>query len=235
MSTKQQKKREAREAKDALERARAAKRKAAMYVLDSPGASPVARDVMEGFKPFGVFDRNGLRCSIDFACPGHPSWSAEAARATFELTRSNMRALYEAAPEWGWKEGAKRAEMLDPENRYLLAREAASDAGGGSGGAAAAPSAEGGGGAAAAAAPSAEGDCAAVAGEILGFVSFRFVLEGDFDVLYVYELQMGPKAQRKGLGKHLMQICELVARKSGMQWFVVGERGVGGHLCPTAL
>ena len=44
---------------------------------------------------------------------------------------------------------------------------------------------------------------------------------------------MGPKAQRKGLGKHLMQICELVARKSGMQWFVVEEWGVGGPLVPT--
>jgi len=58
---------------------------------------------------------------------------------------------------------------------------------------------------------------AAADGALLGFVSFRFVQEGDFDVLYVFELQMAAAAQRKGLGKRMMQVAELVARKQGMQ------------------
>jgi len=54
-------------------------------------------------------------------------------------------------------------------------------------------------------------------GEFVGFISFRFLLEGVFDVLYLYELQLAPSVQRKGLGKHLMQLAELIARKAGMQ------------------
>jgi ribosomal protein S18 acetylase RimI-like enzyme len=174
----------------------------------------VIRDLLEGFKPFASFDRNGLSCDISFTCPGHPAWSSELAASVLDLTRQNMRALYEAAAGWGWKEGDKRAELLHPDNRYLVARARG-------GASAPAPAA-----AAAAAAsdsvPAAAGGGAAssdacTAGELLGFVSFRFLPEGDFDLLYVYELQTGPKAQRKGLGKHLMQMCELIARKYGMQ------------------
>ena len=160
----------------------------------------VIRDLLEGFKPFASFDRNGLSSDIAFTCPGHPAWSSELATSVLDMTRQNMKALYEAAAGWGWKEGDKRAELLHPDNRYLVARAR----GGGS-----APAAAGGG--------STASSEACAAGELLGFVSFRFLPEGDFDLLYVYELQTGPKAQRKGLGKHLMQMCELIARKYGMQ------------------
>lgn len=56
-------------------------------------------------------------------------------------------------------------------------------------------------------------------GQLLGFVHFRFVLEEPAtDALYVYELQLAASAQRKGLGRHLMIVCELIARKQGMHW-----------------
>ena len=42
---------------------------------------------------------------------------------------------------------------------------------------------------------------------VVGFVHYRFVVEEDFPVLYVYELQ------GKGLGKFLMQLLELIACK----------------------
>lgn len=48
------------------------------------------------------------------------------------------------------------------------------------------------------------------------FLSFQFTLEGPLDVLYVWELQLGREVQRKGLGKHLMCIAELIARKQAM-------------------
>ena len=55
-------------------------------------------------------------------------------------------------------------------------------------------------------------------GPLLGFLAWRFLPEGEADVLYVWEMQLAPEARRQGLGKHLMQMAELVARKQGMQW-----------------
>ena len=44
----------------------------------------------------------------------------------------------------------------------------------------------------------------------------RFVIEEDVAVLYVYELQVDEKAQRKGLGKFLMMLCEALAKKASV-------------------
>jgi ribosomal protein S18 acetylase RimI-like enzyme len=251
MSTAAQLKRAAREAREARARERASTRRAALYAAPAGGTLLSAmepRNLLEGFAPFTAYDRNGLACDISFTCPGHASWTPEVARFAFELTRANMRALYEAAPGWGWKEGAKRAELGDGENRYLVARAAARGSSAASAPAVAvAAAAEGAPAAAAAAAPApaplpvaaaagggAEGAGAAAAackpGDLLGFVSFRFLPEGEYDLLYIYELQMGPHAQRRGLGKHMMQICELVARKCGMHWCVTRARSTRPRL-----
>ncbi|XP_014786547.1 N-alpha-acetyltransferase 40 isoform X1 [Octopus bimaculoides] len=48
-------------------------------------------------------------------------------------------------------------------------------------------------------------------------VHFRFDLECDDEVLYCYEIQIMPEARRKGLGKFLMQILELLAHKTDMK------------------
>jgi len=56
-------------------------------------------------------------------------------------------------------------------------------------------------------------------GEPVGFMHFRFLREDDATVLYVYELQVDQeKAGRKGLGKHMMVLVELAARKWGLDW-----------------
>lgn len=52
--------------------------------------------------------------------------------------------------------------------------------------------------------------------EIVGFAHYRFLVEAGVAVIYVWEIQLAPSAQRKGLGKHLMQLCELFGRKWGM-------------------
>ena len=57
------------------------------------------------------------------------------------------------------------------------------------------------------------GSCMVERGSLLGFVHFRFVIEEDLPVLYVYELQLESRVQGKGLGKFLMQLIELIARK----------------------
>jgi N-alpha-acetyltransferase 40 len=54
-------------------------------------------------------------------------------------------------------------------------------------------------------------------GAVVAFASFRFHLEGDFDVLYLYELQLSEHVQRRGLGRHLMALVECIARQQGMQ------------------
>lgn len=48
---------------------------------------------------------------------------------------------------------------------------------------------------------------------IVGFVQYRFTIEEDLPVLYVYELQLEPSVQGKGLGRFLMQLIELIACK----------------------
>ncbi|XP_062221851.1 uncharacterized protein LOC133921115 [Phragmites australis] len=53
-------------------------------------------------------------------------------------------------------------------------------------------------------------------GRLLGFVHYRFVVEEDLPVVYVYELQMEPSAQGKGLGKFMMLLIEQIACKNQM-------------------
>lgn len=48
---------------------------------------------------------------------------------------------------------------------------------------------------------------------LVGFINYRFIVEEDTPVLYVYELQLEHRVQGKGLGKFLMQLIELIARK----------------------
>ncbi|XP_064624088.1 N-alpha-acetyltransferase 40-like [Lineus longissimus] len=51
----------------------------------------------------------------------------------------------------------------------------------------------------------------------VAFVHFRFDMECDDEVLYCYEIQLEPTVRRKGLGKFLMQILELMAHKTQMK------------------
>ncbi|TMW66746.1 hypothetical protein Poli38472_014058 [Pythium oligandrum] len=57
--------------------------------------------------------------------------------------------------------------------------------------------------------------------ELLGFVHFRFVEDDGVEVMYIYEIQIAQTAQRKGLGKFLMQLLHLVARKHGMHFVML--------------
>eukprot|EP00937_MAST-01D_sp_MAST-1D-sp2_P002782 g2782.t1 len=58
------------------------------------------------------------------------------------------------------------------------------------------------------------------AGEPLAYIHFRFeMMDLDLvEMLYVYDVQLEEGARRKGLGKHLMLVMELAARKWGMDW-----------------
>jgi len=58
-------------------------------------------------------------------------------------------------------------------------------------------------------------------GAYLGFSHFRFDLDEGIEVLYCYELQLDNHVQRKGMGKFMMQILELVAFKNNMKKVVL--------------
>jgi GNAT superfamily N-acetyltransferase len=101
--------------------------------------------------------------------------------------------------EWPSEEKIKRREMVAPEARYILVRQFANDCN---------------------AKKSSEQDAgvectdgACTGDHLLGFVHYRFVVEEDVPVVYMYELQLESTAQGKGLGKFLMQLIELIARK----------------------
>lgn len=92
---------------------------------------------------------------------------------------------------YGWDDDDKKGELKDECDRYLVVRQT-------------------------------EG------GELVGFVHFRFTLQGEFmdlpegePCLFVYDLQLDETVQRKGLGRRLMQIVELMARKQMMSFVML--------------
>jgi len=56
---------------------------------------------------------------------------------------------------------------------------------------------------------------------LLGFSSFKFSQEDDAIVLYVHEFQISGHVARKGLGQHLMNLLERVARFWRMDWIML--------------
>ncbi|XP_066142673.1 N-alpha-acetyltransferase 40 [Euwallacea fornicatus] len=58
-------------------------------------------------------------------------------------------------------------------------------------------------------------------GAYLGYSHFRFDVDEGIEVLYCYELQLDNHLQRKGLGKFMMQILELMAWKNNMKKVVL--------------
>jgi hypothetical protein len=95
----------------------------------------------------------------------------------------NMEGAYDV--EWPKEERVKRREMVEEDALYIVARLNET-----------------------------EHVTADTSGSpVVAFLHYRFVMEEDFPVLYVYELQLEKSVQERGLGKFLMQLMELIARK----------------------
>lgn len=90
---------------------------------------------------------------------------------------------------WPIQAKVKRTEMTSPDARYIFVRELRY-------------------GSKAYETASKEG-----CDQIAGFVHYRFTLEEEIPVLYVYEIQLESRIQGKGLGEFLMQLIELIASK----------------------
>ena len=50
-----------------------------------------------------------------------------------------------------------------------------------------------------------------------GFLHFRFLIDSDLPLLYVYEIQVDPKFQSKGIGKQMMLTAEFIAMKNHLE------------------
>jgi len=104
-----------------------------------------------------------------------------------DLTTKNMKCLYECS-QLGWNESKKRKEMLDDRAWYLIARKSIEAT-----------------------------DDKEKGEELIGFAHFRFDMDYDDEVLYIYEIQLEESVKRKGLGRFMMQLLELLAFKMDMR------------------
>ena len=113
--------------------------------------------------------------------------SADDKKWIWKLLEGNMRPVF-GEKVWKAREGKeKKNDMVDDDARYIIVRRA----------------------------PAVDpentdpnGVNTDTSGEPLGFVHYRFVIEEDVAVMYVYELQLDAAAHRKGLGKYLMMLCD---------------------------
>ena len=162
------------------------------YIVTLRGAifTPTGKDkdVTEGIAPmFMKYDRNGVNVEISFAS----KLSKQELAWAFATCKGNMEDKYDRSG-YGWDDEDKKKEFTEEGTRFLLIREKNPDS--------------------------------SELGRLVGFVHFRFSVLGDVvdqmvgtPSLFVWDLHLDEEIRRKGLGKHLMTILELVARREKMQ------------------
>ncbi|GMP59366.1 hypothetical protein CsSME_00022666 [Camellia sinensis var. sinensis] len=170
-------------------------KKKEIYEIINAASSP-HKDHLASFPAFRHYQRNGLSVYLESGCGD--KLSSPVKQYIQNLLKANMEGPY--GSEWPIAEKVKRREMVAPGARYIFVLED--------------PNAN-------QATTSVETQrastyCINGRAPIVGFVQYRFTVEEEIPVLYVYELQLGPHVQRKGLGKFLMQLIELIARKNQM-------------------
>jgi len=145
------------------------------------------RDVCEKLKPFMKYDRQGLDIEIKFA----PKLKKKEREWAFDLIKSNMEERYDASG-YGWDDEDKERELTEDGARFLVCRWA-------------------------------DDADSLDQGELCAIAHFRFSVQGEFvdemsgdSCLIVWDLHVEEGAQRKGLGKHLLSIMELVAKQQGI-------------------
>ncbi|XP_014505965.1 N-alpha-acetyltransferase 40 isoform X1 [Vigna radiata var. radiata] len=161
-------------------------------------AARAQKDHLAPFPAFRHFHAKGLSLCLK---SGHGNKLSSTVKTYIQsLLKLNMEGPY--GSEWPEEEKVKRREMVDHEAHYVFVHEVANS----------------------------NADemttiltaaetstcCLKNSGPLVGFVQYRFVLEEEIPVLYVYELQLEPRVQGKGLGKFLMQLLEFMAQKNCM-------------------
>lgn len=147
------------------------------------------KDITEGIAPqFLTYTRNGVRLSIEFS----PKLLRTEANFAFELTKANMEKIYESSG-YGWDDDDKMQELTEQGARFLLIRDFSI--------------------------PTSSNK------SLVAFVHFRFTVQGEVmdqmigdPCLYIWDLQIDHLHQRNGLGRHLLTLLELIARRERMSY-----------------
>lgn len=150
-------------------------------------AAAAKPDPIAEFPSFLIYNRNGLKLNLEAGSGA--ALSATTKESMHKLLMMNMEVLF-GPHEWPAEENMKRWEMVSPEARFIFVRKST---------------------------PTIEAGSSDEGHPMVGFVHFRFGLEHEVPVLYIYETQLEKTVQGKGLGKFLMQLLELVARKNNMK------------------
>lgn len=161
------------------------------------------KDPFSSFPAFRHYKNKDLSVYLDSGCGD--SLSSPVKQYIQNLLKVNMEASY--GTEWPVEEKVKRREMVSSEARYIFVYEISNvDAN-------------------IMLKLSKRGRCNEVGMDdkvhLVAFVHYRFTIEEEIPVLYVYELQLEHHVQGKGLGKFLILLIELIAQKSKMSAVVL--------------
>ena len=154
------------------------------------------RDVLAKFAPLVKFNRNGLDLQVRLHTG--TNLPKDTHRFAKKLAKKQMKQIYDESG-YGWDDDEYSEALREPEGRTLVAYA-------GSG--------------------RASGDV--VYDTPVAFIDFRFNVQGSVvgemegqPALVVEDLQLLPSVQRKGLGKHLMMLVNLIAKKYSMSYMMV--------------
>ena len=154
---------------------------------------------------FTSFCRNGVDAALEFATS---ATLTEADRASIHaMLDENMAPVY-GSEGWTDAKSEKVKQLEEPETRLLLLRANAP----------ASPATS------PASSPTKEGakedltpeKAPSKSAELLGFLHFRFEIRENAMLLGVHDLQVQKETQRKGVGKFLMMLSEMIAKRAGM-------------------
>lgn len=149
------------------------------------------KNVTEGIAPaFLNYNRNGINVSVSLKF----KLTIEEEEWAFRLIKTNMEEIYEASG-YGWDDNDKRRELNEPGGRYLFIYQQISN----------------------------DDGLTFTRGKVIGFAHFRFTVQGDVleimagePILFLWDIHLEENYQRKGIGRHILTLLELIARKQGM-------------------
>jgi ribosomal protein S18 acetylase RimI-like enzyme len=146
------------------------------------------KDVTKTLSPFMKMKAQDAEIEFDFVS-AKKLWKKNPTLAEYcyGLVQEQMEDQYDDSG-YGWDDNDKQDEMRDKSTRYLLVMHNSPDG-----------------------------------RKICGFAHFGFTLQGDIldqavgqPVLKIYNLNLQQDMQRKGIGRRLMQICEMAAQNASM-------------------
>ncbi|KAH9321913.1 hypothetical protein KI387_016552, partial [Taxus chinensis] len=153
-------------------------------------AAYIRQDHLVDFPAFHKYERNGVVVCLESGSGAH--LTSPYKHYIQELLKLNMEGPY--GSEWPAEQKIKRREMVALEACYIFVHKILDNTG-----------------------EKHEGVWDGEGEPLVAFVQYRFIVEEEIPVVYVYELQLEECVQRRGLGKYLMQLIELIARKNNMK------------------